>query len=202
VILKIEAILGASILLLVSVQVNASIYEYSYTGNTLLPGFDATAFGYTEYWPAYEGVMRIDEEELDGGTLVNSTISFSTGLCWNDCINSPFGELAAGSEVNGLLAFDIFPVPATAGAFFSFTTDYNRNIVSWDGYFLDGPPDGAVSSVFGDFIEFRVNADIYSGYYADAGTWSAPSPVPVPAAFWLFGAALIGLAGFSNRRKI
>jgi hypothetical protein len=27
------------------------------------------------------------------------------------------------------------------------------------------------------------------------------SPIPVPAAFWLFGTALIGLAGFSKRRK-
>lgn len=28
-----------------------------------------------------------------------------------------------------------------------------------------------------------------------------PSPVPVPAAIWLFGTALIGLVGFSKRRK-
>ncbi|MCP3675834.1 MAG: PEP-CTERM sorting domain-containing protein [Gammaproteobacteria bacterium] len=27
------------------------------------------------------------------------------------------------------------------------------------------------------------------------------SAVPVPAAFWLFGTALIGLIGFSKRRK-
>jgi len=27
------------------------------------------------------------------------------------------------------------------------------------------------------------------------------NPIPVPAAFWLFGTALIGLAGFSRRRK-
>ena len=30
--------------------------------------------------------------------------------------------------------------------------------------------------------------------------WS-PSPVPIPAAAWLFGTALIGLFGFSKRRK-
>ncbi|MFC1560704.1 VPLPA-CTERM sorting domain-containing protein [Pseudomonadota bacterium] len=28
-----------------------------------------------------------------------------------------------------------------------------------------------------------------------------PSAVPVPAAVWLFGTALIGLVGFSKRRK-
>jgi hypothetical protein len=31
-------------------------------------------------------------------------------------------------------------------------------------------------------------------------TASSPSPVPVPAAVWLFGTALIGLVGFSKRR--
>jgi len=38
--------------------------------------------------------------------------------------------------------------------------------------------------------------------YGDYGyaKWS-PSPVPVPAAIWLFGSALIGLVGFSRRRK-
>ena len=29
----------------------------------------------------------------------------------------------------------------------------------------------------------------------------SPSPVPVPAAIWLFGTALLGLVGFSKRRK-
>jgi ABC-type antimicrobial peptide transport system permease subunit len=28
-----------------------------------------------------------------------------------------------------------------------------------------------------------------------------PNPVPVPAAVWLFGTALIGLVGFGKRRK-
>jgi hypothetical protein len=31
---------------------------------------------------------------------------------------------------------------------------------------------------------------------------SAPSPVPVPAAFWLFGTALIGFIGVSRRTKV
>lgn len=39
-----------------------------------------------------------------------------------------------------------------------------------------------------------------SGKYA---VWqlSGPSPVPVPAAVWLFGTALIGMFGFDKRRK-
>ena len=30
---------------------------------------------------------------------------------------------------------------------------------------------------------------------------SATSPIPVPAAVWLFGTALLGLVGYSRRRK-
>jgi hypothetical protein len=30
----------------------------------------------------------------------------------------------------------------------------------------------------------------------------SPSPVPVPAAVWLFASALTGLAGFARRRRV
>ncbi len=56
---------------------------------------------------------------------------------------------------------------------------------------------------------FRANTTRGTGYVTDNGidNWSiaihtpSPNPVPVPAAVWLFGTALIGLAGFSRRRK-
>lgn len=38
----------------------------------------------------------------------------------------------------------------------------------------------------------------------DGSNWAlsgSPSPVPVPAAVWLFGSALLGLTGFSRRKK-
>jgi hypothetical protein len=38
--------------------------------------------------------------------------------------------------------------------------------------------------------------------YRESGLAIAPvSPVPVPAAIWLFGTGLIGLIGFTKRRK-
>ena len=40
-----------------------------------------------------------------------------------------------------------------------------------------------------------------SPLYSNSGLAFPPSPVPVPAAVWLFGTALIGLVGFSKRRK-
>jgi len=40
-----------------------------------------------------------------------------------------------------------------------------------------------------------------SGYVAEVVPIAQISPVPIPAAGWLFGTALIGLVGFSKRRK-
>jgi len=37
--------------------------------------------------------------------------------------------------------------------------------------------------------------------FALAGALAPMSPVPVPAAVWLFGSGLLGLAGFARRRK-
>jgi hypothetical protein len=38
------------------------------------------------------------------------------------------------------------------------------------------------------------------GYHIDIRTYAVLAAVPVPAAAWLFGSALIGLVGF-NRKK-
>lgn len=46
------------------------------------------------------------------------------------------------------------------------------------------------------------NTNIYfDGRYAVYDDTISPPAVPVPAAFWLFGTALIGLVGFNKRRK-
>ena len=51
--------------------------------------------------------------------------------------------------------------------------------------------------------------ELVSGFDNNAVDWArseagtmAVSPVPVPAALWLFGTALIGLVGFGKRRKV
>ena len=45
----------------------------------------------------------------------------------------------------------------------------------------------------------RYIIDNFSGTF---GSTEEISPIPVPAAFWLFGTALIGIVGFSRRRKL
>lgn len=62
---------------------------------------------------------------------------------------------------------------------------------------------GLISDMPFDNIDFRCTfncGDVYS--IDDFSIALAPNPVPVPAAVWLFGTALIGLVGYSRRRKI
>jgi hypothetical protein len=53
-------------------------------------------------------------------------------------------------------------------------------------------------------LDFNVNGTRYGGGDGANGLVYVEydiSPIPVPAAFWLFGTALIGLVGFSKQRK-
>ena len=48
---------------------------------------------------------------------------------------------------------------------------------------------------------FGITFDLSSSSSRTWAKWSQVSAVPVPAAIWLFGTALIGLVGFGKRRK-
>jgi len=55
-------------------------YEYTYTGNTMYYDWERSIVPTYGEDPsprrAYSGVMVIEEDELDGGTLVNADITF------------------------------------------------------------------------------------------------------------------------------
>jgi hypothetical protein len=65
-----------------------------------------------------------------------------------------------------------------------------------------------LSLLFSDFTaaladDFRIGIHVHS--FNDGGSESfvtPPSAIPVPAAFWLFGTALIGFIGMSRRTKV
>jgi hypothetical protein len=137
--------------------------------------------------------MIVDEAALPGGTLVNAAISFSIGPA-----------IEAPSQPPGLLSFDIFPWPATVFAWLDFTTDADRRIVSWNGGFLDGPPDGYIST------QFDYHYPLASGWAPDTeyrsaspGRWIiiSPAPIPLPPALALLltGLAALGIAARPRR---
>lgn len=45
------------------------------------------------------------------------------------------------------------------------------------------------------------SGELLSGPVLDARWRASPPPIPIPAAVWLFGTALVGLVGFGKRRK-
>lgn len=70
---------------------------------------------------------------------------------------------------------------------------------------LSEEADDRVSSSFlltsSVFDSTRFDETLGGAYFWADWTLSQPAPVPVPAAFWLFGTALIGLVGFCKRQK-
>ena len=123
---------------------------------------------------------------------------------------------------------EIFEFPGTDSNFWQVTaptdsviTGLNSNqdvaVVEGTGNSLLIFQDGVFSSLefldFGDGLLFMsitvagfdilgIDSDNLFGSltYAEDGGADGPNPVPVPAAVWLFGSALLGLVGF-NRRK-
>ena len=76
----------------------------------------------------------------------------------------------------------------------SFTTSLQYFSIkkSTDLWFFENTSGGAVT----------VNLEGRTEDYSHWTEYGPPSVVPVPAAFWLFGTALIGFIGFSRRTKV
>jgi hypothetical protein len=108
-------------------------------------------------------------------------------------------DVAELAQLNGLLALLTVPrgpetyVNATDGAGTGFTTSRQYFSIKQASafYFFENTSGGSVTVDLG-------TTPAYSHWTEYGSTVSA---VPVPAAVWLFGSALIGLVGFGKRRK-
>ena len=71
-----------------------------------------------------------------------------------------------------------------------------------DNFSIMATANNKPSPTFGIFSVSRFSK-FDGGPNPNTSNWvTGPSPVPVPAAFWLFGTALIGFIGFSRRTKV
>jgi len=135
------------------------------------PGVDAA-------W-SFFGITGM-HQTLSASTLLTSsgntaTLDFS-GWAWdwrgrNTDLGSGAWEGGANGVASVTCAFD-------CGDGDTYTLDYSATVPSSDPVFFD----------------VRYNLHL-------VGTISIVAPVPVPAAVWLFGSGLVGLAGFARSRK-
>ena len=178
--------------LVLSTSANAS-FLYTYTGNQ---------FNTFEGPSLYDNTMSVNGSiELEfalGANLVDQTVSVLSSS-FNDGVNT---------------------IENSINSFFRFSTDTTGTITDWwvtvgsdpslysnigDSYMVIGTSLGRDSAQL-DTCDvsvpcFSVSNPSSFTYIENApGSW-AVSAVPVPAAVWLFGSGLIGLAGIARRKK-
>ena len=122
---------------------------------------------------------------------------------WNwNTINDSFDPLTV--DLSGGTIFDAAALPDSN----QFPLDPNLITLDLNFAALGALNASAQSANQGFWIQLGFGSE-YRGHYKKV--WNTPeylaaklhvSPVPVPAAFWLFGTALIGFVGISRRRRL
>ena len=196
---KLTLLAAAIVVSAASVSAQAATFEYNWVGTVtsnngagLLPVDVGGSLG--GFFLADDGG---DGAIADGD--IDNTLNYAGSTY---CINNPGSCSASRFAVFNLDDSPAFPaIKDGAASGSSLTTDALGNITGGSVSITAAVPTGTVGTL---------NID------ADAGTWAfvifgndiaqgtggfeAVAPVPVPAAAWLFGSALVGLAGIGRRR--
>lgn len=185
----------------------ATSFAYDGDGDTIDDVIFSTTdpLGYNTVGPG-TNQSYINQPGLEGTALLSPDLRV-------DFLNGAVTELSFGFSMS-------FPLTSTVGVTFSIfdSADNSLNSVFQEADFT--LPDGTNPSSFPEALTILSFAGIasyalldFSGsserYIVDnfSGTFGSteditPSVVPVPAAVWLFGTALIGLVGFAKRRRV
>ena len=132
-----------------------------------------------------------DLTAFDGGILSLDMATFAGG----GGTFPSFGNLRI--QGGGLVATNDIAASAPAGGWQNHSTGFDA--ANWGVSALDW------ATILSDVTLFGFPTDAFNGVDTigiDNVTLSAINPVPVPAAVWLFGTALIGFVGMSRRRKV
>ena len=175
---------------------------------------------YTEDFESYVRDTYFATTPVDVGPFTLSTIGTAaaeTNLIdvspfFDPPIPASFGNAAVDIFVEGPLMADLAFDNPVSGFFADFWAAGNTTELTLTLSLLGGgsadvnvPGPGNALESFGFFSDtdlitaIRFNNSVNDGFKMDN---IAASVVPVPAAVWLFGTALLGFVGYSRRRKI
>lgn len=177
-------------IILSGVQFDANVAD----GNTLYVLDDTFCCpAYSDRGDNVASLSSAVSNQQTNNSFIDITLPDGTTAVGMDLFTVTIGDglgTSGGTTVNIDIAGGISSIntaPAVPGG----TGDEGRVFI---GFTSDVPL--AFLSVSPTFARTAVN--IVDFTFGTAGT---PNPVPVPAAIWLFGTALLGLVGFSKRRK-
>ena len=175
---KVTTVLAASALAVVGAQANAALL---FDSVTVIDGPALTVAG---------GGIGTGTGTFGAASLtINSVVTTATNLA------AP-ATIASTSTYNGTITGGIFTADGTGTATSVCTGD-----AQVCGGIVSGPiTAGDLFSVATSGGSWTSSATQYNGLIA-VDTTSTLSAIPVPAAAWLFGSALMGLVGMARRRK-
>lgn len=140
----------------------------------------------------------ITDVYFDDGTLLGiASLTNGPGVSFAQDASPP--DLPGGNSISP-------PFQVTAG----FLADSNPpaqpngvNPGEWLKVFFNLQSGGTYNDVISELADGRLRIGIHVQGFANGGSESfVNTPVPVPAAVWLFGSGLLGLAGIARRKKI
>jgi hypothetical protein len=171
-----------------ALSMNTQAAEITYAGE-VLSATGALATLITPVPQPMGGTITYDDGAIAGGLAGPGDITSITVNVGAFCFNLDPATCPVGSAPVAITSIDAAAVTFAGGAPTGGTLDITT-----------------FASTFGLFIpiSFDLTAGTFlatSGLGNVSGTFGAVAAVPVPAAAWLFGSALLGLAGVGRKRK-
>jgi hypothetical protein len=171
-----------------------------------LSGFDNTAYDELYYSVKNLSIYENQEQpmtynsslsDLAGGSAVwSNTVSFYNAQSQQyEVLNGTFTLTVTDAFNNSLALTDAtsLGLDANLGGLLNVTGEFNANWL----FELEGTPALEWYDAADNHPAHSLNTSVGSSFY-----YSPPSAVPLPAAAWLFGSALVGLVGLARRKNI
>ena len=151
-----------------------------------------------DYTYVFQLVMDADS---DGQAALISDITLNAYQLGSGDTGNPAGSFGPGPTSGGVLGGGTDPAFSAFGASAKFTfgglAEGATSAAFWFTHpLLDMSSNGTVAFPVGDGLAFSLSTTV--GTSANATL----QVIPVPAAVWLFGSGLVGLAGLARRRAI